>query len=152
MNVERQRRIFVEMWSDSIHISSWRNDGFLYSFHDFSKSEGLSTLQVARPNRRSSNAEWLDVVWWLGQATCLVHTINVFSTPCPVLPDFKKKNLWRINFIFIKFSLSVLLFEKSWNEYKNPSFFHKAMCIESETGSTFNRNAALPFYIHSFIL
>ncbi len=32
-----------------------------------------------------------------------------------------------------KISLSALLFEKSWNECKNLSFFHKAVCIESDT-------------------
>ncbi len=30
MNVERQRHIFVEPWSNSIHIALWRNDGFLH--------------------------------------------------------------------------------------------------------------------------
>ncbi len=46
-----------------------------------------------------------------------------------------KEILWRINFVLIKFSLNVLLFEKSWNECKNPSFLHKAMCIESNQSS-----------------
>ncbi len=41
MNVGRQRRIFIELWSDSIHVALWRNDGFLHSFHDFSKSNEL---------------------------------------------------------------------------------------------------------------
>ncbi len=41
-NVKRQCRIFVKPWSDSIHIALWRNDGFLHSFHDFSKSNALS--------------------------------------------------------------------------------------------------------------
>ncbi len=48
----------------------------------------------------------------------------------------RKKILWRINFVLIKFSLNALLFEKSWNECKNPSFHHKAMCNESDHGST----------------
>ncbi len=43
--------------------------------------------------------------------------------------------LWRINIILVKFSPNALLFEKSWNECKNPSFLHKAMCIESDLGS-----------------
>ncbi len=30
---------------------------------------------------------------------------------------------------------SALLFEKSWNECKNPSFLHKAMCIVLDHGS-----------------
>ncbi len=47
----------------------------------------------------------------------------------------RKKVLWRINFILIKFSLNALLFEKSWNECKNPSFLHKTMCIQSDHGS-----------------
>ncbi len=42
MNVEKQRRIFVEPWSDSIHIALRRNNGFLHSFHDFSKSNAFS--------------------------------------------------------------------------------------------------------------
>ncbi len=28
MNEERQHHIFVEPWSDSIHIALWKNDGF----------------------------------------------------------------------------------------------------------------------------
>ncbi len=47
----------------------------------------------------------------------------------------QKKILWRINFVLIKFSLNALLFEKSQNECKNPSFLHKAMCIELHRGS-----------------
>ncbi len=42
MNVERQHRIFIKTWSDSIHIALWRNDGFLQSFYDFSKSNAFS--------------------------------------------------------------------------------------------------------------
>ncbi len=42
MNVERQRPIFVEPQSDSIHIPLQRNDGFLHSFHDFWKSNVFS--------------------------------------------------------------------------------------------------------------
>ncbi len=38
VNVERQHCIFIEPWSNSIHIALWRNDGFLHSFRDFSKS------------------------------------------------------------------------------------------------------------------
>ncbi len=41
MNVERQHRIFIEPWSDSIHVALWRNDRFLHSFHDFSKSNAF---------------------------------------------------------------------------------------------------------------
>ncbi len=41
-----------------------------------------------------------------------------------------KKISWRINFVFIQFSLNALLFEKSWYEYKNSPFVHKAMCIQ----------------------
>ncbi len=47
----------------------------------------------------------------------------------------RKKILWRINFVLIKFLLNALLFEKSWNECENPSFLHKAMCIESDHGT-----------------
>ncbi len=32
MNVERQRRISIEPWSDSVHIALWRNDGLLAGF------------------------------------------------------------------------------------------------------------------------
>ncbi len=42
MHVERQCRIFIELWSDSIHILLWRNNGFLHSFRDFSKSNAFS--------------------------------------------------------------------------------------------------------------
>ncbi len=42
MNVERQHRIFVEPWSDSIHITLRRSDGILHSFHDLSKSNAFS--------------------------------------------------------------------------------------------------------------
>ncbi len=42
MNVERQRRIFIEPRSDSIHIALWRNDGVLHSFHGLSESNALS--------------------------------------------------------------------------------------------------------------
>ncbi len=38
MNVERQCRIFVKPWSDSILIALWRNDGLLDSFYNFSNS------------------------------------------------------------------------------------------------------------------
>ncbi len=41
-NEERQHRIFVEPCSDSIHKALWRNDGFLHSFCDFSKSNAFS--------------------------------------------------------------------------------------------------------------
>ncbi len=47
-----------------------------------------------------------------------------------------KKILWRINFVFIKFSLNALLFEKSRNECKNPSFLHKTICTVSDHGTT----------------
>ncbi len=42
MNIERQRRIFVEPWSDSIHTTLSRNNKVLHSFHDFSKSNAFS--------------------------------------------------------------------------------------------------------------
>ncbi len=48
----------------------------------------------------------------------------------------QKKILWRINFALIKCLLTALLFEKSWNEYKNPLYLRKAACIESDHGST----------------
>ncbi len=35
MIVERQHRIFIEPWPDSIHIALWRNDRFLHSLIDF---------------------------------------------------------------------------------------------------------------------
>ncbi len=41
-DVERQRFIFVEPLSDSIHIALWRNYGFLHLFHDFSKNYAFS--------------------------------------------------------------------------------------------------------------
>ncbi len=41
-NVERQCRICIELWSDLIHVALWRNDGFLHSFHDFSKNNAFS--------------------------------------------------------------------------------------------------------------
>ncbi len=42
MNVERQHYIFIVLWSDSIHIALWRNDVFLLSFRNFSKSNAFS--------------------------------------------------------------------------------------------------------------
>ncbi len=42
MNVERQRSIFVEWWSDSRRIVLRRNNRFLHSFHDFSNSNAFS--------------------------------------------------------------------------------------------------------------
>ncbi len=42
MNVERQHCIFVESWSDSVHIALWRKDGFLHSFRYFSESNAFS--------------------------------------------------------------------------------------------------------------
>ncbi len=37
----------------------------------------------------------------------------------------RKKILWRINFVFIKFLPNALFFEKLQNEYKNSSFLYK---------------------------
>ncbi len=42
MNVERQRRIFVQLWPNSIHLALWRNYGFSHSFRDFSKSNAFN--------------------------------------------------------------------------------------------------------------
>ncbi len=56
-----------------------------------------------------------------------------------------KKILWRINFVLIKFSPNVLLFEKLWNECKNSSFLHKVTCTRSDYVS-----AAAKFHIHGF--
>ncbi len=47
----------------------------------------------------------------------------------------RKKILWRINFVLIGFLVNASLFKKSQNEYKNPSFLHKTMCIESNHSS-----------------
>ncbi len=38
MNVERQHRIFIYPWSEQIHVTLRRNDGFLHSFCIFFKS------------------------------------------------------------------------------------------------------------------
>ncbi len=58
----------------------------------------------------------------------------------------RKKILWRISLVFIKFSLNVLLlFEKSQNECKNLSFLHKDMCIESDCGSRKMRHCLSTF-------
>ncbi len=38
----------------------------------------------------------------------------------------RKKILWKVNFVLIKFSPNALLFEKLQNECKNPSLLHKA--------------------------
>ncbi len=35
INVEKQHRIFVEPWSDSVHIALWRNDEFLSLVHTY---------------------------------------------------------------------------------------------------------------------
>ncbi len=42
MNVKKQRCIFVEPLSDSIHIALSRNNGFLHLFRDFLKSNAFS--------------------------------------------------------------------------------------------------------------
>ncbi len=42
MNVEKQHRIFVEPWYDSIHTALWRNNRFWHLFHDFLRSNALS--------------------------------------------------------------------------------------------------------------
>ncbi len=42
MNVERQHHIIIVLWSDLIHITLWRNDGFIHSFHNFSKCNAFS--------------------------------------------------------------------------------------------------------------
>ncbi len=42
----------------------------------------------------------------------------------------RKKILWRINFVLIKFSPNVLFFVKLPNECKNPSFLLKVMCMK----------------------
>ncbi len=44
----------------------------------------------------------------------------------------RKKMLWRINFVLIKFSPNAILFEKLQNECKNPAFLHKVTCIRPE--------------------
>ncbi len=49
-----------------------------------------------------------------------------------------KKILWRINFVLIKFSPNVLLFEKLQNECKNPSFLHKVTCIKARVHTIHN--------------
>ncbi len=38
----------------------------------------------------------------------------------------RKEILWKINFILIKFFLNKILLEKVQNEFKKPSFLHKA--------------------------
>ncbi len=43
----------------------------------------------------------------------------------------RKKILWRINFVLIKFSLNALLFEKSQNEWKNLSSLREVTRIKS---------------------
>ncbi len=91
------------------------------------------------------------------------------DTPCPSTNDFsqffqhklknickvfllkstliQKKILWRINFVFIKFSPKALLFEKLQNECKNPSLLHKATCIRSD-----HAGAVAKFHVHGSIL
>ncbi len=48
----------------------------------------------------------------------------------------RKKILWGINFILIKFLLNALLFEKLQNECKNLSLLHKATCINLDHSTT----------------
>ncbi len=59
----------------------------------------------------------------------------------------RKKILWRINFVFIKFSPNALLFEKLQHECKNPSFLYKVTCIKLDHTGTVAK-----FHIHDFIL
>ncbi len=48
----------------------------------------------------------------------------------------RKKILWRINFVFIKYLLNAFLFEESRNKCKNPSFLHKTTRNEWDHGTT----------------
>ncbi len=59
----------------------------------------------------------------------------------------RKKILWRINFVLIKFSPNALLFEKLQNECKSASFLHKVTCIRSD-----HAVAVAKFHIHGFIV
>ncbi len=90
---------------------------------------------------------------WFNTATCIVTVIiiivswkyrsvtfefklkNMYKVFLRESKPIRKKILRRINFVLIKFSLKTLFFEKLWNECKNPSFLHKAMCMESGHGS-----------------
>ncbi len=57
------------------------------------------------------------------------------------------KILCRINFVLIKFSSNVSLFEKLHNECKNPSFLRKVTCIRLD-----HAGGVAEFHIHGFIL
>ncbi len=59
----------------------------------------------------------------------------------------RKKILWRLNLLFTKFLLNTLLFEKVWNECKNPSFLHKVTCIRLD-----HTGIVAKLHIHGFIL
>ncbi len=59
----------------------------------------------------------------------------------------RKKILWKINFVLIKFLSNALLFVKSQNECKNPTFLHKVACIRSD-----HLGAVAQFQIHGYIL
>ncbi len=59
----------------------------------------------------------------------------------------RKRILWRINFVLIKFLPNALLFEKLQNECKNLSFLHKFTCIRSDLEGT-----VIKLHIHGFKL
>ncbi len=59
----------------------------------------------------------------------------------------RKKILWRINFVLIKFSPNALLFQKLQDECKKTSFLHKVICIRLD-----HAGAVAKFHIHGFIL
>ncbi len=102
---------------------------------------------------------------WFKTATCIMTVIIIISWKFRCVIFFKctsknirlccskvliliqKKILWRMNLVLIKFLLNALILEKSWNECKNPSFLHKAMCIESDQYSTRMRHS----FLHSWL-
>ncbi len=78
---------------------------------------------------------------------CQCKLKNILEILLPESILIRKKILWRINFVIIKFLLNALLFEKLWNECKNPSFLHKITCIMSD-----HAGAVAKFHIHSLEL
>ncbi len=56
-----------------------------------------------------------------------------------------KENFMENKLCSYQIFINALLFEKTWNKCKNPSFLHKATCIESDHGSTKMRSCFSTF-------
>ncbi len=87
------------------------------------------------------------IINWKSRSVIFYHKLkNIHAVLLLESILIQKKILWRINYVLTKFLLNALLFEKSRNKCKNPSFLQKATCISLDRGSTKMRWCL--FYIH----